>query len=125
MQIAYYGCMRIAAVRVIVLMLALTLAGPAAWAAPTCQDRAGMTTRCGTEHAMPVGWTAPEADRNIPAGSVRDLWGAVGGILLLFALIALLPEFDGSQEEDWVRSGSTKENERVRRTLSSDERPKR
>ena len=84
----------------IFLMLALICAAPA-MAAPTCQTRTGMTARCGAPGAMPVGWTAPEADRHIPAGNPEDLWEAVAGILLLFALIALLPEFDGSRSEDW------------------------
>jgi hypothetical protein len=83
------------------LCVALMIAMPAAWSAPTCQDKHGMTTRCGTRHAMPVGWTAPQEDRDIPAGDKRDLWTAAGGILLLFALIALLPEFDGTRPEDW------------------------
>jgi hypothetical protein len=84
--------MRVAGVSVLALMM---FAMPAAWSAPTCQDRSGMTTRCGTEGAMPVGWTAPEADRHLPEGNPRDIWEAAAGILLLFALIALLPEFDG------------------------------
>ena len=76
-------------------MLALIFTMPAAWCAPTCQDRSGMTIRCGTDGAMPVGWAAPEADRHVPEGRSRDIWEAAAGLILLFALIALLPEFDG------------------------------
>jgi hypothetical protein len=83
--------MRFAAVILFVLMFTM----PAAWPAPTCQDRSGMTIRCGTEGAMPVGWIAPERDRHLPEGDSDDIWEAAAGIILLFALIALLPEFDG------------------------------
>jgi hypothetical protein len=83
--------MRFVAAAIFALMFAM----PAAWCAPTCQDKSGMTTRCGTRGAMPVGWTAPEADRHLPAGNARDMWDAAAGLILIFALIALLPEFDG------------------------------
>ena len=73
-------------------------------AAPTCQNQAGDTMRCGTKrHAMPVGWVpSPQLlwRRQIsqpPGPARRDLAGRrFLGIGLLFALIALLPEFDGS-----------------------------
>ena len=49
------------------LLAAITAAilttAPAAIAAPTCQDRNGDTIRCGTEGAMPVGWTLPAPER--------------------------------------------------------------
>ena len=85
--------------------LALTLCAPAvcgltfcapALAAPTCEDRHGATVRCGVKDAMPVGWKAPAYDRvTPPAGNRRDMVIAAGAVLLLLALIALLPDFDG------------------------------
>jgi hypothetical protein len=84
-------------------VLMLAMASPA-FAAPTCQDRQGHTVRCGTETAMPVGWKAPPYDRvTPPAGNRRDMVIAAGAIILILALIALLPEFDGSKGRDWEK----------------------
>jgi hypothetical protein len=77
------------------------LFAPPVTAAPTCQGREGQTMRCGTPGAMPLGWTAPEGQRHLPGADRRLVWIAGGTIFLLFALIALLPEFDGSRAEDW------------------------
>lgn len=88
------------------LMIAAALAAvlaiaPAARAAPTCQDRIGDSLRCGTPGAMPVGWTAApqmalvrEASEppDPTPGQVLGLVAFLGG---LFALIALMPDFDG------------------------------
>ena len=84
---------------------AVTLLTGAAAAAPTCQDRNGLTIRCGTQGAMPVGWTLPFEERRFqPAGpSASELFGLIATIGLLFALIALLPEFDGRRDADWDR----------------------
>lgn len=74
------------------------LAAPVAQAAPTCQDRAGVTTRCGAVNAMPVGWSLPADERAPSEGADPSplqwlgLIAAVGGLLALFAL---LPAFDG------------------------------
>jgi len=94
-------------------LLALIAAGvlfaaPTAMAAPTCQDRNGDTIRCGTEGAMPVGWTLPAPQRlqvlaarpPVPEVNMVGL-----GLFLVgfFALLALLPDFDGQwdpQERD-------------------------
>jgi hypothetical protein len=85
------------------LAAALLLAAPAALAAPTCQDRDGATIRCGTENAMPVGWTLPYEERKNrpPIPNPGDLLVLIGTLGLLFALIALLPEFDGRRGDDW------------------------
>ena len=87
------------------LILALLFAAPAAQAAPTCQDRGGGTIRCGTQGAMPVGWT-PSAqelwDRQLsrpPSSSRREILSAICVVGLILALIALLPEADGWREE--------------------------
>lgn len=82
------------------ILLLLLFATPSL-AAPTCEGRQGQAMRCGAPGAMPLGWTAPAADRHVPAANGADLLEAVGFLVLLFALIALLPEFDGSRAEDW------------------------
>ena len=87
------------------LILALLLAAPAAQAAPTCQNRGGDTIRCGTQGAMPVGWTpSPQQlwDRQLsraPGPGKGELLSAFGMVGLILALIALLPEFRGWREE--------------------------
>jgi hypothetical protein len=87
-----------------ILALTLLFAAPAL-AAPTCQNRGGDTVRCGTPGAMPVGWKpSPETlwDREIsrpPGPSLRQILGVFCGLGLLFALIALLPDFDGWRED--------------------------
>lgn len=83
---------------------ALALASPAC-AAPTCQTRNGGTIRCGTGGAMPVGWTIPpEQRRSDPiGGNETALLKVILGLALIFAFIALLPQFDGSQAADWDR----------------------
>ena len=87
------------------LAAVLLLTAPAALAAPTCQDRDGLTIRCGTQGAMPVGWSLPFEERKFEshsptAGQLLHLIATLG---LLFALIALLPEFDGTSGRDWDR----------------------
>jgi len=85
----------------------LVLSAPAAIAAPTCQDRNGDTIRCNTPGAMPVGWTpSPEVllakKSAAPDDSVQALEAAVV-VALFLAMIALLPEFDGTKSTDWAR----------------------
>jgi hypothetical protein len=94
--------------RALFLTAALLLAMPAPiQAAPTCQDRAGITTRCGTPGAMPVGWQPSpqelwESELSRPPGpDSESLWTAFGLVGLLFALIALMPRFDGARDDDW------------------------
>jgi hypothetical protein len=77
----------------------LILGGSAAQAAPTCLDRQGATVRCGGVGAMPVGWSPPagvEAAR--PAQDGPDdgkLIGLTAFLAGIFALIALMPDFQG------------------------------
>jgi hypothetical protein len=87
----------------------LILAAPMAAAAPTCLDRNGDTIRCGTKGAMPVGWK-PTAqfmwDKEIsrPAEENLDMLAKViCALALFFAMIALMPKFDGSRAQDWDR----------------------
>jgi hypothetical protein len=67
-----------------------------AHAAPTCVDQNNIVRRCGTPGAMPVGWSPPDAvaaEQSEPdASTLFSLVCIVGG---LFALIALMPDFDG------------------------------
>ena len=100
--------------RFLPLLLTLALAGPIlaaapALGAPTCLNRNGDTIRCGTRGAMPVGWK-PTAqflwDKEIskPAEENLDALAKVlCGLALFFAMIALMPKFDGSRAQDWDR----------------------
>jgi len=87
----------------------LLAAAPAALAAPTCQLETGETARCGTAGAMPVGWPpSPEQilDRQAaatPGPSAEQLLSLALFLGGLFALIALLPAFDGWGPGDWDR----------------------
>ena len=88
-----------------ILALALLLPAPAL-AAPICFNRAGDTVHCEVKGAMPIGWRLPpdEAVRremNQPHPTSRDILKVAAGLLLFFALIALLPEFDGARDQDW------------------------
>ncbi len=90
------------------IAIAALLAAPAAMAAPTCQDRTGDTVRCGTEGAMPVGWTLPDEQRARvlaarPAEPPPNLFGLGLFLIGFFALLVLMPDFDGQwdrQERD-------------------------
>ena len=91
--------------RALVLALALLFSTPAL-AAPICFTRAGDAVHCEAKGAMPLGWRLPpdEAARremNQPHPSSGTILKAVAGLLLFFALIALLPEFDGARDRDW------------------------
>ena len=72
-------------------------------AAPTCQDRTGVPTRCGTPNAMPVGWVLPtglRVDRDSgdePVSRILLSLLLVGGLL---GLIAAMPDFDGWGDVD-------------------------
>jgi hypothetical protein len=91
------------------LLVAPMLAVSGAHAAPSCVDRRGEMIRCGTAGAMPVGWDlAPDQQRDrlaarsdgLGAGQLIGLTLFLGGV---FALIALLPDFEGrwdGQEND-------------------------
>lgn len=85
---------------------ALLLAAPAAMAAPTCDNRQGETVKCGTPGAMPVGWAPSPADVLDHRETPRELNPAEAAALIyilgaFFALIALMPEFDGWRDGDW------------------------
>lgn len=85
--------------------IALTLLAAApARAAPTCVDREGGVIRCGTPGAMPVGWAPPEASDtpadDMPGPGLGQLAGLVAVIGGLFALIALMPEFEGWDDRE-------------------------
>jgi hypothetical protein len=89
-------------------MLALLVSTPAALAAPTCQNKDGTTIRCGAAEAMPVGWSLPPAEFNSRQAALRSdeanpmaLPNALFFIVLLLALFAFLPDFDGRNDADW------------------------
>lgn len=93
------------------LILAIVLlpcaAAYPALAAPTCQDANGSAARCGASNAMPLGWKLPDdvfRQRQAALGNVadpRDILNAIGLIVALLAIIALLPDFDGRSDGDW------------------------
>ena len=91
----------------------LLLSAPAAFAAPTCEDKNGDTIRCNTPGAMPVGWTpAPAvllAKRNAAPDDTSKALEAAVIVTLFLAMIALLPEFDGTKSSDWARQESDEE----------------
>jgi hypothetical protein len=83
------------------IALAAGLLAPAlAAAAPTCLDAAGGTVRCEAPGALPVG-VAPTPDPadlrsdEIPLPSPPTLFGLICVLGGLFALIGLMPDFDG------------------------------
>jgi hypothetical protein len=76
----------------------------AAPAAPTCLDAGGATVRCGTPGAMPVGWTLPPAQmaaRPVPVADPKVLAAGLYLVVAIFALLALMPDFDGRFDDDW------------------------
>lgn len=81
----------------------------AAVAAPTCEDRNGLTIRCGTSGAMPVGWTLPAEERfdkqrfRLPQPSINEFLELICALGIFFGLMALLPEFEGRRSGDWDR----------------------
>jgi hypothetical protein len=95
-----------------VVILGLLAAAPAL-AAPTCQDRQGGTIKCGAPGAMPVGWKpSPEQlwERELsqpPGPGAGKLLGVFCGLVLLFALIALMPDFDAWRDDSEDKMGDS------------------
>jgi hypothetical protein len=99
---------------------ALLAGAPFAIAGPICEDRAGEAVRCEDPRAMPLGWTLPLEERlkhpdpGPPEPTAVELAGVFASILLFFALIALMPDFDGwtaggepdKDEDDWTDTPS-------------------
>jgi hypothetical protein len=93
--------------RMTVLALVACVCAAPALAAPICQNKLGDFVHCDAPSAMPVGWrvdddayTARVLART-PSPQARELFVLGGVLLCLFALIALLPRFDGARDEDW------------------------
>jgi hypothetical protein len=89
----------------------LLVTSPSALAAPACQDRSGDSVGCMTRHAMPAGWTLSlqqrqrmEAER-APV-SRANLFGLGCFLIGFFALVLLMPNFDGQ----WDRQGQDDED---------------
>ena len=101
---------------ILVFAVATTLAAaPATLAAPTCQDINGDTLKCGAPGAMPVGWVAPSRRLDRPASeppTPRMTFSLVILVGALFALLALMPEFDGWKPGDWDRQEGDDEEAR-------------
>jgi hypothetical protein len=90
---------------VLLLVLGLLFWTPA-HAAPICFTRTGDAVHCDAKDAMPLGWRLPpdEAVRremNQPQPSSRHILETAAILVLFFALIALMPEFDGARDQDW------------------------
>ena len=92
------------------VVITATVFCAAAWpaaAAPTCQDANGSVARCGAANAMPQGWRLSGDEyhrRQAAIGNVfdpREVIGAIALIAGLLAIVALLPNFDGSSDADW------------------------
>jgi hypothetical protein len=92
---------------VIALAALVIFAGPPAFAAPTCQNLEGETVKCGVPGAMPVGWTRQAQERweqqpEMPvAGNLPQLMQTLCALGIFFALLALMPDFDGSHPGEW------------------------
>jgi len=88
---------------ILALCAAALVAVPAARAAPTCQTQTGQTARCGAPGAMPLGWTAPPDDAPAFATLDASQGFGLGFLACIFALLALMPSFDGRRSSDWDR----------------------
>lgn len=94
------------------LILAFTfgaalITASAALGAPTCQDENGITAKCGTPGAMPVGWV-PSPQQLLERQMSRPKYPTTSELLELicvigvfFAVMALMPEFEGSRAHAW------------------------
>ena len=80
----------------------LLFAAPAS-AAPTCENRAGDAVHCDAAGALPLGARAAQADRHFDPTDWNAVKQALVMVMLLLALIALLPNFDGAR---WDRQES-------------------
>ena len=80
----------------------LLLTEPVALAAPTCQNCNGVTVRCATPGAMPVGWTLPPEERvPLPASqNLMELLELVCVLGVFFSLMALLPDFERWRDDE-------------------------
>jgi hypothetical protein len=84
--------------------MATLFAAGGAVAAPTCEDKTGLTIRCGTEGAMPVGWSLPAEQRPLrPGASASQILELICVLGVFFALMALLPDFESACAAEWDR----------------------
>ena len=90
----------------LIAFAALWLLAPGALAAPTCLTANGDAVRCGTADAKPLGW-APSpgrlSDRDLasPGPTLSEAVAMIYVVGSIFALIALMPPFDGRDDSDW------------------------
>lgn len=89
------------------LLFALLVIATPSLAAPTCKTLQGEVAKCGTQDAMPFGWTpTPEQMRErteVAPADAKTVVTAIVWIALLLALIALMPDFQGPNGWDWDR----------------------
>lgn len=71
---------------------------------PACNTVTGENARCGEAGAMPFGWTPPDAilerQRELTLPAWPQLLSLAGLLGSFFALIALMPKFDGNWEAE-------------------------
>jgi hypothetical protein len=79
---------------VVLAAVVLLSAAPAMFAAPTCQNRSGVTVRCATPAAMPVGWTLA-LDARLPLPASANPTQALELICLLGVFFSLMARHDG------------------------------
>lgn len=82
---------------------AALIAAPAAHASPpACQTINGGAVKCGEAGAMPFGWSPPadvvEQQQALSLPDAPETLSLIGILFALFALIALMPDFDGKWE---------------------------
>ncbi len=96
----------------------LLMGSQVASAGPICEDRAGESVRCEDPRAMPLGWALPLDERlrqarpGPPDPTPVQLGGVLILIVLVFTLIALMPDFDGwgpGQEGEGESGGGDQE----------------
>lgn len=97
-------CLMIPFILAVFVTLLATSAAPAA---PSCVDRNGDPLRCGVRPAIALAWNLPAAQprRNelplLDESGWTNLAKALGIVGVLLVGIALLPEFDGSDDASW------------------------
>lgn len=94
-------------------LIGAPILAPPASAAPTCQNERGGAARCNTPGAMPLGWVMPEEQRERlaqtePPFSVLEALPGLLFVVAFIAIFALMPEFDGSKDSDWLSKPSRK-----------------
>lgn len=95
------------------VLVLLGIAARPASASPGCYYPNGdYAMNCTSPGTMPPGWKPPPEVRarwlaeRPQEPETRVLLGTLLGLAAFFALIALMPRFDGSRDEDWSQDQS-------------------